>query len=319
MDPIHICLASDERYSSYLGLTIMSILEHSTPEEDFFVYVLANDISEKSKKLVEQLKGIRPFHLEWIEVCDSDFANCHTGSEALTITTYARFLIPTLLAVDKVLYLDCDIFARTSLGDLYKRDISDYYAAAATDYFIDYDFVTHTISPEIKQLEYFNAGVMLINNKKWREDGIQKLLFDYAVAHSKQLRLADQDCLNYVLRNKVAIIDPAWNVLDFFYDPVITLKIKTYPSILRASKNPFIRHFKPWEKNNCWEFREEYITMMKRSPWRELVPKDDFHVLGWLDLFWTFAKHYPFFWASPRFYLRVKHRGFKRTITRKIS
>jgi lipopolysaccharide biosynthesis glycosyltransferase len=302
-----------------MGLTIMSILESSTPEDDLFFYILENEISVKSKETIAQLKNSRPFSLEWITVNNSDFVDCYTGSVAVTITTYARFLIPSLLSVDKILYLDCDIYVRRSLSELFQLDITDYYAASVTDFFVNYDYVTENISPEIKQSDYFNAGVMLINNARWREEGIQEKLFEYAVTHSKKLRLADQDCLNYVLRHKVLILNPAWNVLDAFYDPILSLQLKDYPTILKASRDPFIRHFKPWKKNHCWEFREAYIEMMKRSPWSALVPKDDFHIAGWFGLFWLFAKKNPFFWASPRFYLSVKYRGVKRTITRRIS
>lgn len=318
-DLMNICLASDENYACYMGLTMMSILENSQKEDEFVFYILDNQISESSKRLIEQLKTIKFFEIHWIPISNETLAGCKVVSETLTITTFARLLIPNLIPEDKILYLDCDIFVRTSLYPLFHTDINDFFGAGVTDFYVNHTFVSNEVSPEIKPDFYFNAGVLLINSKKWRENNTVNQLLDYAAKNSHKFLLADQECLNFVLRSKIKILDPAWNVLDQSYDPVIILKHKDKDKIIRAAKKPYIRHFKPWKKNNRWEFREEYIEMMKRSAWAHLVPADDFHLWGWLGLFFIHWKKYPFFFASPRFYLRMRHRGFRRTLTRKIS
>ena len=76
-----------------------------------------------------------------------------------------------MINLDKIIYLDCDSIIADSLEDLDNIDISDYYIAGVQD------TVTNFFKTSIglnKDDRYINAGMLVINLKKWREDKIEE-------------------------------------------------------------------------------------------------------------------------------------------------
>ncbi|MDS8186427.1 glycosyltransferase, partial [Streptococcus pneumoniae] len=72
--------------------------------------------------------------------------------------TYARYFIPEYVPEDKVLYLDSDLIVNTSLEKLFSICLEEKSLAAVKDT----DGIT------------FNAGVLLINNEKWRQEKLKE-------------------------------------------------------------------------------------------------------------------------------------------------
>ena len=59
--------------------------------------------------------------------------------------------------------------------------------------------------------EYFNAGVLLMNLKKLREDSIPEKIFRFAEEHFDIITAADQDMINVVCAGKIKPISTTWN------------------------------------------------------------------------------------------------------------
>ena len=78
--------------------------------------------------------------------------------------TFARYYIPDFVTEDKVLYLDSDLLVTDDLTDLFELDLGENYLAATRSCF----------GAGIG----FNAGVLLINNKKWQAENIRQKLID---------------------------------------------------------------------------------------------------------------------------------------------
>lgn len=319
MNKINVCFATDNNYAKYMGLALMSILKSANKEDNLHFFILDNNIKQEEKDKISTLQKIKPFEITYLPINDEMFKDCRFREGKITITTYARFLVPQLINEDKLLYLDCDIFVRKSLAPLFNMDISAYYMAGAVDFAVKKSYLL----PKFKKPElpgnYLNAGVLLINNKKWKEESIADALFKYAGTHSGDLHYADQDCLNYLLHSKIFKVNQTWNMRNHCYDPYLVNKQLNKKEIIEAQKDPAVRHFKPWRKNNISEFREEYIEMMENSPWAEFTPKDDLSLPNFLKILYKYWLRYPAFFLTPKFYIRVKHLGFKNTILRVID
>ena len=81
-------------------------------------------------------------------------------------------MIPTLKPnLEKVLYLDCDILVTDSLSDLWSIDINNYYCAVVEEMYEK----THNDAKRLGVEAFFNAGVLLLNNKKWVYENIQEM------------------------------------------------------------------------------------------------------------------------------------------------
>lgn len=97
--------------------------------------------------------------------------------------TLLRLLADLTDMPDKLLYLDADIMVNQDISKLYDIDIENYEYAAARDYYGKF-----FINPG-----YINAGVLLFNMKKCRENG----LFEKAreLIRVKKLTFADQSAI----------------------------------------------------------------------------------------------------------------------------
>lgn len=314
MNKINICFATDNNYAKYMGLALMSVLTSANKEDNLHFFILDNGIKQEEKDKINTLQTIKPFEITYIPINAGMLKNCHFKEGRITVTTYARFLVPQLINEDKLIYLDCDIFVRKSLAPLFNINIENYYMAGAADLAVKKSYLISRFGNRILPFRYLNAGVLLINNKKWKEENISSILLKYAAENSQTLKYADQDCLNYVLHSRVLKVGVTWNMYNHYYDPYLVYKAPNKEEILKEQKDPAIRHFKPWRKNNISEFRQEYIEMMKTSPWSEFTPKDDLSFFNILKIVLRYNKLHPFFFFTPRFYIRIKSNNFIKTI-----
>ena len=319
MNKINVCFATDNNYAKYMGLALMSVLKSANKEDHLHFYILDNQIKQEEKEKIATLQKIKPFEITYIPIDEKSFSNLYIHQKGLSPTAYARFLIAKLIDEEKVLYLDCDIFARKSLAPLFNLDISNYYIAGVLDYAMRKSYLLSMFKDKNLVNNYLNSGVLLINNKKWKEESITDLLFKYAKTNNGILHYADQDCLNYLLHSRVLKIGVTWNMYNHYYDPYLVNKAPNKAEILKAQKDPAIRHFKPWKVNNVQLFRDEYLEMMKTSPWAEFTPKDDLYLTNFMKILFKYWLRYPAFFLTPKFYIRVKHLGFRNTILRVID
>lgn len=309
---ISICFATDNGYAPYMGMAILSILTNAGKEENFHFYVLDNKISNENKKKVESLKKIRPFEITWLPLNEELFKDCNVKRSNWTLSIFGRYLIPQLITDDKVLYLDCDILVRGSLLALWQTNIEDYYLAGVPDYNVMYRGKIDTrFAGQLNAKEYVNSGVLLINNKKWREENLFKTLLDYSIQNAALLQWPDQDAINYICRGKKKLVSPRWNCMGYFYKPDLFLQAPDFDFILKERDAAVIRHFHPWEKNMFVPNRSEYIELMKDSPWADLVPQDDSETIAFWKKFFIYIWRHPFCFFLPKFYQRWYYRGTK--------
>lgn len=237
---LNICFASNENYVQHLCCALKSIFANKKRNENFNIIILNENISLKSQKYIEKLlpKGSR---VEFINVDKGAFKYCPLTEDAFhikSLSTYFRFVLPSVCNFDKVLYLDCDIIVKKSLSELFETNIENYYIAGVEDCYVD---------ENCKRLgldKYVNAGVLLINLKKWREDNIQEKLFTWAKENQEKILWVDQDVINSVLNEKIFYLNEEFNAqiseLEFG-------KTKEYNRIAeRATIVHYVGHRKPW-------------------------------------------------------------------------
>ena len=245
---IQVCFSSDDKYSLYLAVAIASILKNAKKTDELSFYILDGGISSANKGKIKSLKKIKNFDIAFINVNDSLFKRFPIGDNYISIQTYYRYIIPQLLPdIDKILYLDCDVIVKDSLSELYNQDISDYWIAGVEDlgYFVD----RKRLKRETESF-YINAGIILLNVKKWREDNITEKLFNFTRENAAMLEHKDQDVINMVLNSKSKPLDYRWNVQDSYHRSYEMANHPNKQLFIAARNNPGIIHYtsanKPW-------------------------------------------------------------------------
>ena len=268
-----IVLAGDRNYTTQLETTIKSILYHN---RDVKIYILNQDIMpdwfRKPRKIARML-GSDIIDVKLPE--QAVFQGWETR-EYISPMTYARYFIPDYISEDKVLYLDSDLIVNQSLGSLFEIELYEHLLAAAWD--------TDGIS--------FNAGVMLINNKKWRQEKLKERLIEQSIVTIREVEEGrfenfngDQTILNQVCSNQWLELDKEFN-LQVGHD--VTAFYNKWNNYFNELVPPSIIHFvsyrKPWTtlianryRDLWWEFHDlEWSQILQHHIGEfELLPRLD--------------------------------------------
>lgn len=203
-DIVPIVVHTDNNYVVPTIVTITSLVVNKYKNTPYRIYVLGNKLSHENKKLLSKITGV--------EVIDhvSRFAQFEGKHQHVSSTDLFKFDLPDVFSqYDKILYLDVDMIIQRDLSELYHIDLEDNYVAAVKD-MQGMVLEQHHIRNGLEN--YFNAGMMLLNLKKMREDNISDKLIDYKL-HKDTGHFMSQDALNCVFGDKVKYIDPKYNYM----------------------------------------------------------------------------------------------------------
>lgn len=245
----------DRKYILQAFVVMYSILKNS--EEEYYFFILtADNIEKEAEKFADILKKkYSNFKVSVISVDTDCFARTQVFNLHLSQATYFRLLIPKLLPdYKKCIYLDCDIIVFGNLKDLYDIALEDNYIAGVRDCHIN------AVTPRGKEHQkllgipsldnYINAGVLLMNLEKIRQD---RLLSLFLRQIEKINWYEDQDVINICCYPYIKILPLKYNLFHFYFGKNIKFLYR-FPYEKRdfdfEYDNPFILHmggaYKPW-------------------------------------------------------------------------
>jgi lipopolysaccharide biosynthesis glycosyltransferase len=319
---MNIALASDNNFIQHCAVTLVSILKNNPEGANIYLLTegLDRDNESKLKELTISNNGnlfIINVNSEVLNDCPMPIAN---SLSHISIATYYRLLIAKLLpdTIDKVIYLDCDIVVRHSLIELWNYPISNWAMGAV------YQIVEWNVAA-IKRLGYpvsfgyFNAGVLLINLKYWRDNHITDRLFEYINLKSDVIYYHDQDALNGLLHDQCLRLPCKWNMLTgFFMKHILSVneidngKIINNHSdykqqLIKEKDDPTVIHFvskpKPWDAGCDHPYKNEYYHYLSFIPWDEnkshIIPASVNNRTFFLN--WIKNKIKNVIWGNPYF------------------
>lgn len=241
----------DHNFVMPTGVMLHSVCVNN-PDVDITFHVLSDDrVTNVDKEDIKKIIHAIPKKTIAFYSIDCDIAQSFPRllKTSLPPVTYFRLFLTSILpeSIEKVLYLDGDIVVRQSLQPLWDTDLSNYAIAAVSD--------RPSERPEMysrlqysSDLGYFNAGVLLINLRYWREHDVTPAFVEYIQGHSDILLFQDQDVLNYIFRDKKLLLPLKYNFQQALLQRDIFQRYEN--EILAAIKDPVIIHYsgvvKPW-------------------------------------------------------------------------
>ena len=221
-DIIHIGFGlhdKDGHYSVWVGTVMQSILEHTDSRICFHILhdeTLSIDNKYKLEKVARSGSSIIEFH----KIDENDFSVVKNQMSRFTIGAMFRCSLPELLPdLNRIIYLDADLFVNRDIKELWDVDVREYYLAGVADEGVAVHYHPRILNkyPEIKKESYFNLGVLYMNLKKLREFGnLKKLVVDFLI-ENPEADLPDQDALNVLFHNKVLYLDGNWNQFVYLH------------------------------------------------------------------------------------------------------
>ena len=136
---------------------------------------------------------------------------------------YCRILLPHLLAVPRVIYLDCDVLVFRDLSRLFDFELSAGKFVAAVP-----DSETCSLADDSRGLAkamklpaegaYFNSGVMLMNLDELRKQGFFERAVEFLNVWKVAYRFHDQSAMNFLLHGHIEELPEYWNRASWRFD-----------------------------------------------------------------------------------------------------
>lgn len=251
---VPVVFSVNNTYAYYCYLAIFSLIKHANKKRKYDIRVLVTDLSDRNRKLLEEL-SISNVSVKCMNITEITNGANLRGISFLSVETYYRLFIPLLMKeYDKVLYLDSDILILRDIADLYDTDLDGFMAGFVKD--VETDWL-ESHDQALAGLDYrkcFNAGVFLLDCRKFEQEGIRDkalaLLHEDYKRDNRLYIYADQDLLQITLHDKVLFLDDRWNFQfqylwrkEVIYDQCREKYEKTW-------QDPWIIHYagdrKPW-------------------------------------------------------------------------
>ncbi|MBO5313596.1 MAG: 1-acyl-sn-glycerol-3-phosphate acyltransferase [Clostridia bacterium] len=245
---IPIFYACDDSFVKYTIVSLSSIIKNASTDYQYKIYVLNTNISEDMKNRLLALQNDN-FEVIFVDVNEQlnsiskDLPIRHYYSK----TTYYRFFIAEMFTeYDKAIYIDSDTIVLGDISELYNTDIGDFYLGACHEQAMVQVDVYGTYCEKVvgvSRHNFFNAGVMLLNCKQFRDKQVLKKFIHYLWEYEFVVT-QDEDYLNLICKDHVYWLSQKWNTelasgLEYKYD-VTTARILHY-----------IMVNKPWHYHEC--------------------------------------------------------------------
>jgi lipopolysaccharide biosynthesis glycosyltransferase len=213
----------------------------------------------------------------------------------VNLVSYYRILIPRLLPADveRVVYLDCDLVICADLVKLWKQRLAGHRCLAVQDCSAPYMDSAVALPnyakcaafvgcrqpvPNFRELglpaevPYFNAGVLLIDLRAWREADVSAQLLSCLEKNRQHVRWWDQYAMNVVLAGHWGRLDARWNQGSHIYKyPSWQLSPFDQLSYEQQTLEPYIVHYttaqKPWRASCRHILRERFYDYLDRTDW----------------------------------------------------
>jgi len=271
---VHVALAVYDpkgTYSQHAGVVMASIFERT--ESPVCVHVLHDKtMTERNRSLLRETAELFGRRVEFHDVSPHierlEDETAQADREGYPIGMLFRLVIPEILSLDKVIYLDCDVVVNMDIRVLWDVPLEGYSMAGALDV-PQSRFSSSALSMRLLGCDaekYVNSGVLLMNLAKIREkfDVRRGLLWIRRNRH--RMKYHDQDLINSYFQGDIKILDGRFNKLGAAFSGDINASTGC---ILHAAGD------KPWAAPKGSDVDRLYWSSFLKTPWgNKLTPEE---------------------------------------------
>lgn len=293
---MHILYASDENYVRHAAASIASLMDHN-PGAGHTVHCLSMGIGEDSLAQLEKMCRQNGWEFSVHELGDiRRWFDFPVNTRGFAPSALARLFVARVLpeTVERVIYLDCDTLVLDSLLPLWETDLHGCCLGMVAEPTVNKRRRAQLGMPVAQP--YFNSGVLLIDLKRWREEGVEKTVLNYYCQKGGNLVAPDQDALNGALVERIHQLPPKYNYgsVQLYYPWKAQKRISaptpflTEEAYRAGTAKPAIIHFlgeeRPWREGNRHPYAAAYSQYLAATPWKD-TPMEQ----GWQTYFRCFS------------------------------
>lgn len=266
---MNILYCGDKNIADGLTLSVLSLIGHT--REPLNILILTADLAAGNRRCVAlpedfaefldmRLKvfdprhSVRLFNVTPLFGAEPPTANLGTRFTPCCMLRLYADLVPDV--PDRVLYLDNDVVCRGDFSELYYTDLGGAELAGVPDYYGRWFFRRRVIVHD-----YLNSGVLLLDMKKIRADGLFRRCRRMCAA--KRMFMPDQSALNKLAKSK-KIMPRRYNEQRRQQNNTVfrhfTMTFRLFPTFHTVS-------VKPWQEDKMHEVLKiyEYDALIAES------------------------------------------------------
>lgn len=290
---MNVVYYSSDFFSEICGVSIQSLCECNKDVDDITIYIVENHISNINKQRIKSITDNFGRTIVFIQMPLQE--ELYPNVKINLGRTFARMALGEILPknIDRVLSLDSDTLVMDSLNEMYQtKFLKNEYVAGV------YDCVGKAIQTKILQmpndLKYCNAGMFLIDMKKWRQMNVGQQLLQAVVNNSndkKILYFLEQDLMNIIFYGHLKLLKPRYNMLTsiylFNYYEILKMKkpvtyylendvemSKAKPALIHATTCFYVKR-RMWVDKSDHPYSKFYLEYRNRTPWKDVAQIKD--------------------------------------------
>lgn len=256
--PIHIFYACDDGFVKFTIVSLFSMMQNASRKHQYHIHVLHTNIEPATEQRMLAMAD-ECFEISFDNVSGYLDQLCEKLPlrDYYSNTTYYRMFIADMFPeIDKAIYIDSDTVVQGDISELYGIDLKDYDVAACHEQAMVQEDVYGTYVEKCLGLDrnrFFNAGVLLINCRSFRENKILERFVKLLGVYDCRVT-QDEDYLNILCADRVLFLPQTWNS-------------EVFGEMLDAPENCNIIHYimvaKPWHFADCrlgdvfWRYAEQ--------------------------------------------------------------
>ncbi|GHV77525.1 lipopolysaccharide 1,2-glucosyltransferase [Spirochaetia bacterium] len=282
---LNVLYQSSDEYAPFAGVSILSLLKNNCRDDILItIYYIDDGVSPKNRAKIQQI--VEENHVR-IVFLDMGFAvtlleNLNISTYRGSYSTYLKLFAINALPQDvkRILYIDSDTIIVGDISELIDYDMNGNIIGMVA---LNTLFVHLPQQIELSmEIPYFNAGLILFDTEKWKNENIQELLTT-SLENTALVFHADQSLLNIALRRKIQPLPQKFNTptpYSFLPLPILlksTLQSKLYflQELEEMKADTRIRHEylflseRPWHKNSIHPDAKLFDHYLAKSPWKD--------------------------------------------------
>lgn len=266
-DVIHIGFGLHDKtghYSVWVGTAMQSIIDHTDSRVCFHILHDVTLSSENKRKLRQVANRVGD-NVEFYLISNEVLENVKSQMSRYTIGAMFRCMLPELLPhLEKIIYLDADVYVNRDIQDLWDVDVNECCLAAVKDEGTHDNSYSNILNKytDFPKEKYFNSGLLVMNLKNIKAKGNLMDMVIGFLDENLESNLPDQDALNILFKDSTKLIDTTWNRFVSYL---------RYEEKEKPVMNDYVYHFAatfPVLYSEC-KVDIEYYKTMCRTPWSD--------------------------------------------------
>ena len=222
---IHVCYGLCDkfgRYAKFTGTSMQSLFDNTKSEvtvhilhDNTLTYDNKIKLQTVAKNFNQQIKFYNVEKLLPEKISEITKSIPTVGESNYTVATFYRFLIPSLISEEKIIYLDSDTIVNLDINELWNVELGKEIFAVVPEKSNGVPVAENIplcLEGFVKAEDYFNAGVLMINLNSFRQEGENIKRGIKFIAENPQYTFFDQDILNYCFSRQTVHLSNRFNL-----------------------------------------------------------------------------------------------------------